>query len=120
MATYKGMIRLKCVDLSNWASNQGIFNDVTTADPIRYSTEGMDTINVHVANTFDTLDALQTELVTAIITAIEKFSGMSSEFDMLMNGCKAVLESKAITQSFFMQLRTNYPYYIEVVIKVVE
>lgn len=119
MATYKGMIRLKCVDLSNWASREGLFADVKTTDPIRYSTEGMDTVNVYVEKC-DSLDTLHTELCDAMATAVEKFSGMNTDFDELMNECKAVLDSKTETQSFAMQLRQPYPFYIEVVIKVVE
>ena len=48
MATYKGVIRLKCVDLANWAANQGLFNDVSASDTIRFGTEGMETVMVYV------------------------------------------------------------------------
>ena len=40
MSTFKGMIRLKCTDLANWAAREGLFADVKTTDAIRYSTEG--------------------------------------------------------------------------------
>lgn len=119
MATYKGMIRLKCVDLSNWASREGLFADVKSTDPIRYSTEGMDTVNVYVEKC-DSLETLQTELSEAMAVAYEKFSGMNEDFDELMSELKTVLDAKVEKQSFAMQLRQPYPFYVEVVIKVVE
>ena len=118
--TVKGMIRLKCVDLANWAANQGLFNDVSSSDPIRYSTEGMETVNVHVQKT-DNMDTMKEELIAAMDAAIAKFNGMNTDFDELMNGVKAVLDAKVMSQSFSQQLRqATFPYYIEVVIKTVE
>lgn len=119
MATYKGMIRLKCVDLSNWASREGLFADVKADDAIRYSTEGMDTVNVYVQKT-DSMDNLRTELDEAMGVAMEKFSGMNSDFDELMKLCKAVLNDRNATQSFEMKLSQPYPFFISVTIKVVE
>ena len=117
--TVKGMIRLKCVDLSNWAANQGLFNDVSAADSIRYSTEGMDTVNIYVEKT-DNMATMQTELAAAMDAAISKFSGMNTDFDMLMQGVKAVLDAKVMEQSFSQQLRLPISPYIEVVMKIVE
>lgn len=112
----KGMIRLKCVDLANWAANQGLFNDVSSADPIRYGTEGMETVNVYVEKA-DDMATMQTELADAMTQAISKFSGMNSDFDELMNGVKAMLDAKVMQQSFSAQLRLPISPYIEVVIK---
>lgn len=117
--TVKGVIRLKCVDLANWAANQGLFNDVSTADSIRYGTEGMDTVMVYVAKAQD-MATMKDELATAMEAAMSKFTGMDTNFDMLMGGAKAILDAKTMEQSFSMQLRTTVPYYIEVVINVVE
>lgn len=119
MATFKGMIRLKCTDLANWAAREGLFADVSTSDPIRYSTEGMETVNVFVTKC-DSADTLKQELVDAMTEAVSKFSGMDTNFDELMNDCLAILKAKVANQSFSMQLRLPYPYYIEVVIKEVE
>lgn len=119
MATFKGMIRLKCVDLSNWASNQGLFNDVKSTDAIRYSTEGMDTVTVFVQKC-DNMDTLRDELASAMGVAVEKFGALSTDFTELMNEAKAVLDAKVITQSFSMKLSQPYPYFIEVIVKVVE
>lgn len=119
MATYKGMIRLKCVDLANWASNQGLFSDVKDTDEIRYSTEGMDTITVFVQKS-DTMDDLKDRLANAMGVAAEKFATMSADFDELMAEAKAVLDAKVANQSFSMKLSQPYPFFIEVVFKVVE
>lgn len=119
MATYKGVIRLKCVDLANWAANQGLFNDVSASDSIRFGTEGMETVMVYVQKT-DNLADLQQELCDAMDASIAKFSGMNTDFDELMTGVKAVLDAKVMQQSFFQQLRLPVSPYIEVIIKVVE
>ena len=119
MSTFKGMIRLKCTDLANWAAREGLFADVKTTDAIRYSTEGMETVNVFVTKC-DSADTLKQELVEAMTEAVNKFSGMDTNFDELMNECLAVLTAKAASQSFSMKLQLPYPYYIEVVIKEVE
>ena len=116
---YKGVIRLKCVDLANWASLQGLFADVTSEDPIRYSSEGMDTIFVHVQKT-DTLEALLAELDEAMGAAKEKFSGMNQDFDDLMVGVKSALDNRAMQRSFFMQLSIPISPFIEVTIKETE
>ena len=115
----KGIIRLKCVDLANWASNQGLFNEVSTDDPIRFGTEGMDTVIVYVKKA-DDLATMQEELCAGMDAAIEKFTGMNTDFDMLMQGVKAVLDAKVMEQSFSQQLRLPISPYIEVVIKVTE
>ena len=117
--TVKGIIRLTCVDLANWASNQGLFNEVSTDDPIRFGTEGMDTVIVYVEKT-DNMDTMKEELCAGMDAAIEKFTGMDTNFDMLMQGVKAVLDAKVMNQSFSQQLRLPISPYIEVVIKTVE
>lgn len=117
--TVKGIIRLKCVDLANWASNQGLFNDVSSSDPIRFGTEGMDTVIVYVEKT-DNIDTMKDELIAGMDAAISKFTGMNTDFDMLMKGVKAVLDAKIMEQSFSQQLRLPISPYIEVVFKVVE
>lgn len=113
---FKGMIRLKCVDLSNWAANQHLFDDVSASDPIRFGTEGMDTVNVYVQKA-DAIADLQNELVEAMALSIEKFSALNQDFTMLMKGVKSVLDGKQMEQSFSMQLRLPISPYIEVVIK---
>jgi len=110
------MIRLKCVDLSNWAANQHLFDNVSAEDPIRFGTEGMDTINVYVQKAND-LVTLQDELIQGMNLSIEKFSALNQDFTMLMKGVKAVLDSKVMEQSFSQQLRLPISPYIEVVIK---
>lgn len=112
----KGVIRLKCVDLANWAANQGLFNDVSASDPIRFGTEGMETVMVYVQKTENMTD-MQQELCDAMDAAIAKFQGMNTDFDMLMQGVKATLNAKVMTQSFSSQLRLPISPYIEVVIK---
>ena len=119
MATYKGVIRLKCVDLANWAANQGLFNDVSASDSIRFGTEGMETVMVYVQKA-TSIEDLQQELCDAMDASIAKFSGMNTDFDELMQGVKATLDAKVMKQSFFQQLRLPVSPYIEVVIKVTE
>ena len=80
MATYKGVIRLKCVDLANWAANQGLFNDVSASDTIRFGTEGMETVMVYVQKA-TSIEDLQQELCDAMDASIAKFSGMNADFD---------------------------------------
>ena len=120
--TYKGIIRIKCVDLANWAAREGVFQGATTDDPVRFGTEGRDTVIVYVEKT-DALSTLMAEFQVAIDTSIEKFAVMSSDLSQLMNGVKAVLAGgeNTISKSFKMQLNDpGVPPYIEVVIKAVE
>lgn len=117
--TYKGAIRLKTVDLANWAANQGLFNDVSASDPIRFGTEGMETVMVYVKKT-DDLAEMQQNLCDAMDAAIAKFKGMDENFDELCKGVKAILDAKVMTQSFSAQLRLPISPYIEVIIKTVE
>ena len=116
---YKGVIRLKCIDLANWASMQGLFNDVSSEDPIRYSSEGMDTIFVHVLKT-NTLEELLANLDYGMTAAQAKFSGMNQDFDDLMVGVKSALDNRAMTRSFHMQLTIPISPFIEVTIKEID
>lgn len=117
--TVKGVIRLKTVDLANWAANQGLFNDVSASDPIRFGTEGMETVMVYVQKT-DNMTDMQQNLCDAMDAAIAKFKGMDENFDELCQGVKAILDAKVMTQSFSAQLRLPISPYIEVIIKTVE
>lgn len=115
----KGMIRIKCVDLSNWAARENIFNTMDANSDVRFGTEGMDTVNVYVAKT-DSIESLMSEFRTAFNLAIEKLGAMSDNLMQLMKSVKAILDTdpSVITQSFKMQLNEpGVSSYIEVVIK---
>lgn len=118
----KGIIRIKCVDLANWAAREGIFSDASTEDTVRYATEGMDTVIVHVEKT-DSLENLMAELHDAMTQSIEKFAQMSDTLSQLMRSTNAILAggTDLIKQSFKMQLNDpGVSPYIEVVIKTTE
>lgn len=118
---YKGIIRIRCIDLANWAARENVFAGATTDDPVRFGTEGMDTVIVYVEKT-DKLEKLLEEFHVAINTAIDKFAVMSGDLEQLMKGLRAVLAcgTDTITQSFNMQLDTPVPPFIEVIIKSIE
>ena len=113
---FKGVIRLQCVDIANAAANLHLFDEVKAKDPIRYCAEGMETIIIYVEKAND-LATLQTELADAMAQAIEKFGTIDADFGMLMNGCKAVLDSKTMSHTFDMRLVKPIAPYIKVVIK---
>lgn len=116
MGYYKGVIRMKQVDLANWASMHGLFDSNKTTDPIRYSTEGMETVTVHVQKAED-IDTLLERLHLAMSEARAKFTGMDENFDDLLIGVDNVLDNMTMKQSFYMQLRLPISPMIEVIIK---
>lgn len=115
----KGIIRIKCVDLSNWAARENLFN--TQVENVRFSTEGMDTVIVYVEKT-DSLEKLLAEFVEAMNVSIDLFGVMLEDLDKLMKAVKAVLMggTETVNQSFKMQLNQPVPPYIEVVINIKE
>ena len=109
----KGMIRIKCVDLSNWASMHNLFN--TPYETIRMKTEGMDTIMISVEKT-DSLSSLLMEMSDAMQIAIDTFGSMSEDIMTLMMAEKAILDGgpACVIQIFKLQMDQHVPPFIEV------
>ena len=109
----KGMIRIKCVDLSNWASMHNLFN--TPYETIRIKTEGMDTIMISVEKT-DSLSSLLMEMSDAMQIAIDTFGSMSEDIMTLMMAEKAILDGgpACVNQNFKLQMDQPVPPFIEV------
>jgi len=117
----KGIIRIKCVDLANWAAREGIY-DTITDENVRFSSEGLDTLIVYVPKT-DSVANLLTEMKDALTLTDEKFGVMSDDLHQLLSGVLAVLSTNpcVIQQSFRMQLcQVAIAPYVEVVVKTVE
>ena len=56
---FKGLVRIKCIDLANWAAMNNKLTDLP--DGIRVSTEGMETLNLYPESS-DTLEGLRANL----------------------------------------------------------
>ena len=117
---YNGIIRMKVVDLANWAAREGIFNEaVAGEEDVRFATEGMDTVIAHVAKT-DSLENLITEFGQAIDVSILKFGAMSDQMNRILKCVKAVLAagSEVCTETFKFQFDDpGFSPYVEVVIR---
>lgn len=108
----RGVIRIKCVDLANWASLNNLFN--TAYETIRMKTEGMDTVIVSVEKT-DSLEHLCEEFADAMQICIDTFGSMSEDIMCLMKAAKAIYDggTTTINQNFKLQMDQPVPPYIE-------
>lgn len=109
----KGIIRIKCVDLANWASMNNLFNKVY--DNIRMKPEGMDTVLLYVEKT-DSRAAMLKNMADAMQIAIDTFGSMSEDIMTLMTAEKAILDggTACVNQSFKLQMDQPVPPFIEV------
>jgi len=109
----RGIIRIKCVDLANWASMHNLFN--TAYEDIKMRTEGMDTVLVYVQKT-DTLENLLKEMSDAMQICIDTFGPMSEDILTIMRAEKAILDggTACVNQNFRLQMDQPVPPFIEV------
>ena len=108
----KGIIRIKCVDLANWAAMNNLFN--TAYDNIRMKAEGMDTVLLYVEKT-DSMESILKEMSEAMQIAIDTFGAMSEDILTLMTAQKAIYDAgtAAVNQSFKLQMDQPVPPFIE-------
>lgn len=108
----RGVIRIKCVDLANWASLNNLFN--TPYETIRMKTEGMDTVLVSVEKT-DSEEKLYKEFADAMQICIDTFGSMSDDIMKLMTAAKAIYDggTACINQNFKLQMDQPVPPFIE-------
>ena len=114
---FRGIVRIKCVDLANWASLNNKLGDIP--DGIKVTTEGMETMTLYV-NQADTCDELCANLEKALEFAIERYSEMNDDLKMMLQMLENDMEDRLIDQSYSIQLKYPNAPYIDVVIKEVQ
>ena len=111
---FKGIVRIKCIDLANWAAMHNKLTDIP--DGIRVATEGMETLTLHVEQS-DTCDGLCANLEKALEFAIERFGEQNDDMCMMLKMLENDMEDRIIDQSYSIQLKYPNAPYIDVVIK---
>ena len=114
---YKGLVRIKCIDIANWASLHDKLNNFP--DGIRVTTEGMETLSLYVEQS-DTMDGLCANLEKALEFAIERFGEHNEDMCMMLKMLENDMEDRIINQSYSIQLKYPNAPYIDVVIRSVE
>ena len=118
MSVVRGIVRLKCVDLANWAAMNNLFNE--SPDNLRLAVEGMDTVMVHVEKT-DSVPNLIKEFEAAMDYCIKQFGNMpGGQLRALMKSAKAIYAGGTdhVMKSFKLQINEPVPPYIETRISV--
>lgn len=113
---YKGIIRIRSVDLANWASMNNIYNTIE-ANNVRFGSEGMETVIVYLPIT-DSIDAMLNQMNDACDIVIEKFGVMNDNIAAILGGLKAILAdtSHPIKKDFHLQVSDDrgVPSFVEV------
>lgn len=111
---FKGLIRIKCIDLANWAAMNGKLTDLP--DGIRVSTEGMETLNLYPESS-DTLEGLQANLVKVLDFGIKRYGEQNEDMCTMLKMIKNDMEDRLMTKSYFVQFRYMNAPFVEVVMK---
>lgn len=114
---YRGLIRIKCIDLANWAAMNNKLTDLP--EGIKVTTEGMETMSLYVEQA-DTCDALCANLEKALEFAIDRYGEMNADLKMMLKMLENDMEDRLINQSYSLQLKYMNAPYIDVVIKEVQ
>lgn len=114
MSVYRGLVRIKCIDLANWAAMHDKLTNIP--DGIRVATEGMETLNLHVEQA-DTVTDLCANLEKALEFAIVRYGEQNEDMCMMLKMLENDMEDRIINQSYSIQLKYPNAPYIEVVIK---
>jgi hypothetical protein len=111
---WKGLVRIKCIDLANWAAMNNKLNDLP--DGIRVSTEGMETLSLYPESA-DTVETLQANLASVLEFGIERFGEQNEDMCTMLKAIKNDMDDGLMTQSYGLQFRYPNAPYIDVVIK---
>lgn len=111
---FKGIIRIKCVDLANWAAMNNKLMD--TPEGVKIVTEGMEHLILHVEPS-DTCEGLCANLEKALEFAIERYGEHNEDLLMMLKMLENDMEDRIINQSYSIQLKYPNAPYIDVVIK---
>lgn len=111
---YKGLVRIKCVDLANWAAMNDKLGDLP--EGVRVSTEGMETLNLH-PEASETLLGLQENLANAIAFGIERFGEQNEDMCTMLKMLKNDMVEGLMTKSYGVQFRYPNAPYIDIILK---
>ena len=111
---FKGLVRIKCIDLANWAAMNNKLTDLP--DGIRVSTEGMETLNLYPESS-DTLEGLRVNLAKALEFGIERYGEQNEDMCTMLKALKNDMEDGLMTKSYGIQYRYMNAPYIDIVIK---
>lgn len=111
---FKGLIRIKCIDLANWAAMNNKLTDLP--DGIRVSTEGMETLNLHPEGS-DTLDGLCANMSNALAFGIERYGEQNEDMCTMLKMIKNDMDDGLMRKSYGIQFRYPNAPYIDVVFK---
>lgn len=114
---FRGLVRIKCVDLANWAAMHDKLSDLP--EGVRVTTEGMETLSLYVEQA-DSCEALCSNLEKALEFAIERYGEQNADMCMLLKMLENDMEDRIINQSYHIQLKYPNAPYVDVVIKEVQ
>lgn len=111
---FKGLIRIKCIDLANWAAMNNKLSDLP--DGIRVTTEGMETLSLYPDSAED-LKSLQKKLSDALAFGVERFGEQNEDMCAMLKMIKNDMDQELIDQSYSIQYKYPNAPYVDVVIR---
>lgn len=113
---YKGLIRIKCIDLANWAAMNDLLKAEDWPEGVRVSTEGMETLSLY-PEASETLEGLQANMAKALEFGIEQYGAHDPDMTTAMKMIKNDMIDGLMTKSYQIQFKYPNAPYIDVIMK---